>query len=233
VDGYNVSGDENQITGKFTADELDTTTFGDTGFHSAIAGLTKAQIDSEGFWYADGDSGPEEVFYGRLAGSGSVVTIVPENSATGSTAFFTQVIHFSYEPQSGAAGEPAMFRTSAMGKDQLVRGSLLLPSSTLTTSASSSALDLGEVDQGEKVWAALHVLSVSNAAHLLNVQVQSDTGTAFTTPTTQIQFSTASEIDGEMLSTAGPITDDHWRLRWTVSPSTASFLAVCTVGIHR
>jgi hypothetical protein len=45
-----------------------------------------------------------------------------------------------------------------------------------------------------------------------------------------VAFTAATTATSEFLSTAGAITDDYWRLTWTLSAGTATFAVV--VGIQ-
>ena len=138
-----------------------------------------------------------------------------------------------YTPIEGAPGELAMGKLSASSSTgPVVRGTLMHPTTTArSTSSTGTARQLGAVSATQSVYAALHVLSVSGTSTpTLTVTVQSDT-VGFATPTSRVVFSGATAVGAQFGSAAGAITDDYWRVSWTVSGTNPSFLFGVTIGI--
>ena len=87
---------------------------------------------------------------------------------------------------------------------------------------------LGAVASGQIVAASLHVIAASGTS--LDVTVESDSTSGMSSPTTQLTFAQATAIGGQFLSAVGPITDDWWRVSWTVVGG--SFTFVVAIGIR-
>jgi hypothetical protein len=242
LDGYDISGDTNKLTAKFMADEHDVTTFGNSGFHAKIAGLTQGQIDSEGFWYADGVDGPDEVFYSRF-GSGnasstdSTVTVCPADGTSGSVAWFGSQTIFEYTFLDGAVGDPATFKTTAKTRTQLVRGLIAVQSTmSLSGTASSSGIFLGVVGSTQSLYGAFHLMSITGSGTpVITMRIEGATNSASFAGSGQwFPFTSQSTSSGEVVRGANSSSrvDTYYRAVWTTSPSTASFTGVVSIGIR-
>ena len=85
---------------------------------------------------------------------------------------------------------------------------------------------------GKSMYAALHVISVSGTSPTLDVIVQSDDNSGFTTPTNRITFSQTGAVGAEWGSVAGAVTDDYWRVSYTIGGSdTPTFAFAVTCGL--
>jgi hypothetical protein len=116
-----------------------------------------------------------------------------------------------------------------------VRGQIAHPPGTpRTADGTGPALTLGAVPAGKRLYAALHVLSASGTTPSLTARIESAaTGDAgFTSPTTRLTFAAAAAPGGQILRTTGDaITDTRWRLAWTITGTTPSFLLAASAGI--
>jgi hypothetical protein len=84
------------------------------------------------------------------------------------------------------------------------------------------------------MYAALHVLSVAGTATpTITARVESSVDNTFASPTTRLTFAAATAVSGQTLRTAGTaITDTWWRVAWTISGTTPSFLFAAALGIQ-
>ena len=78
---------------------------------------------------------------------------------------------------------------------------------------------------------AAELRSGASAGATLNMSVQSDDNSGFTTATTRLTFTAATTRSGEYKSAAGPITDTYWRLSYSVSGTTPSVAFAVAIGI--
>ena len=210
---------------------LDTTSLCSTGWTSTIGGLKSGSVDIE-FMQDVAEGGVDDTLY-PLLGSPNVVKSVVTASADGSAAYFLKSIPLSYTPIQGAVGELAMGSISgSSATGPVVRGKLLHPSNVNRTSSSTgTGRQLGAVATGQRVYGALHVIFASGTP-TLDVIVQSDDNGSFTTPTTRLTFTQATGRTAQLVSAAGPITDDYWRVSYTIGGSgTPTFAFAVTVGI--
>ena len=63
-------------------------------------------------------------------------------------------------------------------------------------------------------------------------KLQSDDNASFTSPTDRITFTDITAIGSDFQSVAGAITDDYWRLNYTISGTNPSFGIHATIGIE-
>lgn len=229
VGGYNLSGDHNRISVQASAEEKDATTFGQT-FKVRKGGLKSFTVQGGGFTeYGTGEN--DDVFFAGLATTSNLLTLAADGGAAGEVGYFGQALESSYD--TGAeVGELMPFTVGFAGSGSLVRGTIMEDGGTARTSTGNgTARQLGAVAAGQKLYAGLHVLSVSGTSPSLTVKVQSDTS-GFPSATDQITFTAATAVGSQWATpVAGAITDDYFRVTWTISGTNPSFLFVVTVGI--
>ena len=102
----------------------------------------------------------------------------------------------------------------------LTRGIIEFNSSA-TSSSTTTGSQLGAVSAAQRIVANLHVTTAVGSA--LDVIVQSDDNSGFTSPTNRITFSQATGITSQHLSLAGAVTDDYWRLSYTIAGGSFTF----------
>ena len=210
---------------------LDTTSLCSNGWTESIGGLKSGSVNIELMQDVDADSVDATLF--PLLGTAGVPKSVCTASADGSVAYLLKSIPLSYTPVSGAVGELASATISGSSSTgPVVRGLLIHPSNVArTSSGTGTGRQIGAVAAGKKVYAALHVLAASGTSPELDVIVQSDDNAGFTSPTTRLTFSTATGRTSELLSAAGAITDDYWRVSYTIAGTSPSFTFAVTCGV--
>ena len=111
---------------------------------------------------------------------------------------------------------------------------LIHPDATArTSSGTGTAWQVGALSSSQRLYAGLHVISASGTTPTLAVKVQSDT-VGFGSATDRITFSTATDVANreQFSSVAGAITDDYWRVSYTIGgSSTPTFSFMVCVGI--
>ncbi len=100
-----------------------------------------------------------------------------------------------------------------------------------TSSSSGTGRQIGAVSSTQTLYAALHVISASGTSPTLDVKVQSDDNSGFTSATDRITFTQATDVTSEWGSVGGAITDDYWRITYTVGGTSPSFAFAVTAGI--
>jgi hypothetical protein len=232
VNDLNISGFGKSFSLDMQAAPLDTTSLATTGYTSSIAGLKSGSFSMD--LMADfAEDSVDEVAFAALGASNTVKSIVI-GSADGSKAYLSSGVVANYTAISGNVGELAMSNLSAQTSGVIARGKLLHPTTARTSSSTGTGRQLGAVAAGKRMYAALHVFTVSGTSPTLDVIVQSDDNAGFTTPTSRITFSQANATTNraQFSSVAGAITDDYWRVSWTIGgSSTPTFAFIVTAGI--
>lgn len=234
LDGKNLSGDSNSLTINAEADEVDVTTFGSDGTREYLAGLKSFSAQLQGF-SSHGTGEVDSVLNSQWGVSDAIFSASAEGD-DGDIGFFTKSVETVFNPWGGSVGEASKFDASFKGRGQpLVRGTILHPGDTARSSSSNgTGRQLGAVGSTQKLYAALHVLSVSGTSTpTLTVKVQSDDNAGFTSATDRITFTAATAAGAQWATpVSGAITDDRWRVSYTISGTTPSFLFAVLVGIQ-
>lgn len=231
--GADLSGASNKIELSAEHEDKDTTNYRSGGWKEVIGGLGSAEIAGEGQWEAGDPSLVDDASWAAIGGQGPY-TVCPADSVVSALAYFTKGMRADFK-FGDAVGEVAPWSGTVKSSWPLVRGQIGHPPGTARTSnGTGTALNLGAVAAGKRLYAALHVLSVAGTSTpTITGRIESDDSGSFSSPTTRLTFAAATAISGETLRTDGTaITDTWWRVAWTITGTTPSFLFVSSLGIR-
>lgn len=233
--GLDLTGYSNKISLESEVEEKDVTTFlpstdTDVGWRKVKGGLASAKITGGG--HRDITFGTQDELTWSNLGSVIPHSVYELDANEGSVGYVTSTLARSYT-FGGAVGDVDTWAIEDLSAWPVVRGvSLEAPGTARIASGSGTAVQIGAVSATQHLYAALHVLSVSGTGGpTLAVKVQSDNAQGFPSALDQITFTTASAVGGQISRVAGPITDDWFRVNYTITGSTPSFLFVVTCGI--
>lgn len=201
----------------YGADAVDDTVLADTT-RSSAGGLKTVgfSIDS----YADfGSSGPDGELFSNVA-TNVPLTFGSVDGTAQETAFLMNALQVTASPVAGTVGDMAMNNVTGNAASGLIRGTLEFNSST-ASSGNSTGIQEGAVASGQRIYANLHVTAAAGST--LDVVIQSDNAGGFGSPTNVITFSQATGIGSQHLSAAGPVTDDYWRVNYTITGGSFTF----------
>ena len=228
VGGYELSSYFNtlEITGE--ADVLDVTSFG-ASTRQYLTGFKGVRFGGAG-WYDPANS--DKPLFDAWGATDNIVSIAQSN-ATGGLCWFVRGCLPTY--QMGASlGQAATIQLSGQtSTPPFVRGNILHRATGVTSSSSSTAQQLGAVASTERIFAAAHVFSISGTSTpTITFKVQSDNASNFPSATDRLTFTGMTAI-GAQWQSAGPsaITDDYWRVNWTITGSSPVFGFAVMFGI--
>lgn len=231
IGGADLSGDVNEATIVAKREQKDVTNYNSAGWKESIGGLGQATITVKGFTEAGSLSLPDDNGFANLGTLGGV-TLAPQGAADGAVCYLTNALEDTFDAIQGKVGDVAGFQYTLQSSKPLVRGTIGAPPGTaLIATGTGTIYNLGAVAAGQSIWADLHVISVAGSTPSATFSVQSAALVGFGSPTTRITFGAATAIGGQFSSAAGPITDAFWRVAWTISGSSPSFLASVAFGI--
>lgn len=233
---YDISGFMNRVALDYAAAALKDTRMGNTT--EVNKGGVKTVSFSIGGFGDPGASGMEAIAQGKIGTANIPLTCSPDGAAVGGVAYFFNALKASMTPPFGPHGVLAPFAGTAVGGgssiDKLVRGQVFVSSAVAkTATGTSSIVQLGPVSATQRVYAALHVIdTVSGTNPTLDVTVKSAALVGFGSPTTRLTFTQATAKTSELLSAAGAITDEFWRVDFTIGgTNTPTFPFIVVVGI--
>jgi len=232
LSGTDFTGVSNKFGFETKYEDKDTTNYGSGGVHERIAGLVDTQVAGAGFWEAGTIANVDD----ELATNKTTIepfTIAPTGTAFGAVTYLSQILWLDRK-LFGSVGDVAPWELSAGGSWPMVRGAVAnSPGTPITVTGNGSGVQLGAVAAGQRLYATLHVLSISGTGGpTLTVKIQSGTTSGFPAPVDQLTFSAATTVSGQILRTTGSaITDTWYRAAFTVAGSSPSFLATIGFGI--
>jgi hypothetical protein len=231
--GVDLTGASNKVEISAEVEDKDATNYASQGWKEVLGGLGSAELSAEGQWEAGDPSKVDDASWSHL---GSVIpwSVSANNAAAvGDLAYLVSALRSDYK-LFDAVGEVAPWSGTAKSAWPLVRGQFGHPPGTArTATGTGTGLNLGAVPEGKRLYAALHVLSVSGTTPSITARVESSVDNTFASPTTRLTFTAATAAGGQALRTDGTaITDTWWRLGWTISGSTPSFLFAASLGIQ-
>ncbi|MGW4102309.1 hypothetical protein [Streptomyces sp. NPDC004976] len=230
--GLDLTGVSNKIELSTEVEDKETTNYGSQGWKEHLGGLASAELSGEGQWEAGDPSKVDDASWSQLGGVGAWSVSANNIAAVGGLAYLMRALRADYKVGE-AVGEVAPWTSTAKSNWPLIRGVFAHPPGTArAATGSGTGQELGAVTAGQRLYAALHVLSVAGTTPSLTVEVESSADDTFASPTTRLAFDAAAAVGGQILRTDGTaITDTWWRVAWTISGDTPSFLFAATLGI--
>lgn len=224
---YDLSGDMNSLTYGIRVPMLNDTVFGDTTMSNA-PGIPSLRFGHAGIWRAASSGSPDNLFSSAFGVADTVMTACVSAGATGDAAVLARVLTADYTPLTGKVGDQLEFSVGGEVSGGFATGVILL-SGTKTSTSTSTPVQVGAVPAGKSVYASLHVLAASGT---LDVVVQSDDSAGFGSPANVITFSQKAAIGSDWSAAAGAITDDYWRISYTIGGGSPSFQFIVALGIR-
>ncbi|MFF0136766.1 hypothetical protein ACFYRN_09995 [Streptomyces sp. NPDC005227] len=230
--GADLTSQANKIELSSEVEDKDATNYGSQGWKEVLGGLGSAELSGEGQWEAGDLTKIDDASWAQLGGVGPWSVSANNDASVGSLAYFMGALRSNYT-LFDAVGEIAPWSGNAKSATPLVRGQFAHPPGTARTATGvGTGLNLGAVAAGKRMHAALHVLSASGTTPSITARIESSVDNTFASPTTRLTFNAATASGGQILRTAGTaITDTWWRVAWTISGTTPSFLFVSSLGV--
>lgn len=231
IDGYQFNNQLNKAAISYGADGKEATTLAD-GTHIMASGLKSAGLAIEGFFdVTAGNLSIDKKLFDQVSLADLPIMVAAQTGAVGQIAYFMNAVQGEYNPQ-GQIGELMKFTAVAGAAGELVRGTIEFNSETVGSSDASAGQQLGAVSASQTVYAALFVTNAGGSTPTLDVVVESDDNSSFTSATTRMTFAQKTDIGSELLSVAGAITDDYWRISYTIGGTSPDFDFAVAIGIQ-
>ncbi len=235
--GVDLTSVSNTVSVDAAAEKKDATMFGADGWKEVIGGLKSGTIKAGGAWEAGDSSKVDDATWAGL-GANAPWSVYPAAGETlaasagvGSLCYFTDGLRASYK-LGDKVGELAPWSGDVESSWPVVRGiSLHPPGTARTVTGTGTGVVHVAVPAGQSLYAALHVLSATGTTPSITVKVQSDLDNTWTSPIDQITFTAATARTGEIKRVAGAITDTWYRVSYTISGTSPSFLFVVSLGV--
>jgi hypothetical protein len=231
--GADLSGRSNKVELTAEVEDKDSTNYRSGGWKEVLGGLASSTINAEGQWEAGDPGMVDDATWASLLGVRTPWTISPTDATVGTLAYVTYGLQTSYK-LGDQVGEIAPWVAKTAGSWPVARGQIAHPPGTArTATGTGTALQLGPIAAKRRLYAALHVLSVAGTAGpTITARVETDDNSNFTSAATALTFAPATAPGGQILRTDGTASTDTWyRLAWTITGTTPSFLLAAALGI--
>lgn len=226
-EGLDLTTQLNQVAVEYSVEALDRTAFSDDT-RTRVAGLKMAAISASGFYDA---AEPDASLFGDVGGGDKLISVAPTTSV-GDVGYFMRSLLSEYTPIEGSIGDLAGFRLAAAANiGDLIRGRIG-HNGAETATGNETGVQLGAISATQLIYAGTHITAVSGTTPTLQIIVQSDDNSGFTSATDRITFSSANAIGSQFASLSGAITDDWWRIRFVIGGTSPSFTFVTFFGIQ-
>jgi len=231
--GADLTGNTNKVEISAEVESKDSTNYASNGWGEVMGGLASAELAAEGQWEAGDPAKVDDASWSQLGGTGPWSVSANNSAAVGDLAYLVSALRSDYK-LFDAVGEVAPWTGTAKSTWPMARGQFAHPPGTArTATGTGTGLELGAVAAGRRLYATLHVLSVAGTTPSITARVESDDNSGFSSATTRLTFDAAAAVGGQILRTDGTaITDTWWRMAWTISGTTPSFLFVGALGIQ-
>jgi hypothetical protein len=228
---FDLSGRSNRIQIDAKTGTTNRGVFGATTKVNGV-GLDESALSASGLMEFTTVTGVDVILHGLRRAVTTPITVSADGGDVGETAWFLRGISAQYTPIAGTHGDESPFTLSTVPSSApLVRG-VIGATGGKGSSASGAAYQLGAVLAAQKIYASLHVLTAAGTNPTLDVIVESDNAENFASPTTRLTFTQATGLASGWQALAGAITDDWWRVSWTVGgTNTPRFDLVVAIGI--
>lgn len=197
-------------------------------------GLKTVSLSGTGYFAADGTSAIDDILNSLYGASDTPASVPAVDGTEGTRAYFARLMETEYVPISGAVGDNHNIAFAATGSGGVVvaAGRIEHALGNTTANSASTGSQLGALSATQKLWSVLHVVSASGTSPTLDVLVESDDNSGFTSAATEITHTQATAATSEFSSVAGAVTNDYWRISWTIGGSdTPTFSFLCAIGI--
>jgi hypothetical protein len=243
--GCDLTGVSNKVTTACECEDKETTNFASVDasgyvWKEVVAGIFSTSLSGGGQWEAGDTSKVDDAEFAALGNLGAWSALPRFAGAQsvaaptyGDLAYLTNALAGKYD-FGGGVGDVAPWSATWTGSQPFVRGYVMHPPGTARTATGtgSDVTGLGAISATQKMYVALHVLSVADAAATMVVTIESDDNSGFSSPTTRATFTGVTARGGQFTTIAGAVTDNHWRVKHTITGgSTPSFLYTVTAGV--
>lgn len=234
--GYDFSGEINAISLKAGRAEIVNSRMTDD-IAVSHPGIQLVSATADGYWSAGVGSVDAVVHSSRVISNDASewpLTFLPNSApgaagADGNVAYNLRSAQFGVKFGAEHGQLLPFYMTSRARTGKLDRGTVMLPKASYTGTTTGTIRQLGAVGATEQLVAILHVFSATGT---WTATVESDNDVGFGTPTVRATFTAATGITRQVITVAGAITDDWWRVVYTETVAgTSTAAAVLAIGL--
>lgn len=224
---YDVRSSMNSIGLQSDYETKDCTCFGQ-GARSYALGLPRTAFSAAGYPTSDA---VDKAFF-DLAGQTELPITIGKERAEGAVAYVGKILDAKYSSNFSVSEVRAFDTSGELSSRSFGRGRILTIAAGAAMTATGAGLQLRGISATRKAFAVLHVTAASGTSPTLDVVIESDDNSGFTSATTRATFAQLAAVGSQMVDINGAITDDHWRAKYTIGGTTPSFDFAVSLGFE-
>jgi hypothetical protein len=235
--GYDISGSGNACRFGLKNAEVNDARWGDT-LDAKYPGVLSPEVSISGFYDSSAAGTADRVIAARIAAAQASwpLTLCPPQApsaaaaADGNICYTITGAEFAYD-LGARHGESMPYTLNRKPKSggSVARQRILLAKASRAATANGTGRELGAISATQRMVAVLHVFAVDGGTW--TVTIESDDNSNFTSATTRITFTGATDVTREVAVLAGPITDTHWRAVLTETAAGTTCTLAVAAGI--
>lgn len=231
--GYDLSGDLSSCAIRAGSVAVDDTKFGNGGIEVYTPGLARVELQYEG-WVQYGTNLSDDALLAKIGSTDQPVMVLPATGTDAEVGYICRSMVADYSPFGAKVGEGHRFSlglTPTAGS--MRRGTIMHDTATArTASGNGTARQLGSLSATQKMYAQLQVVAASGTTPTLDVVIQSDDAAGMSSPTSRITFTQRTALgQSEWKELSGAVTDDYWRVNYTIGGTSPSFTFAVVLAI--
>ena len=200
---------------------LETTTFS-ANSKTFTPGTKDGTISVEGLSDATSATGIDSIQYADLGNTSTLVTL-SAGSTAGSTAYLADTTQNAWAIAADVSGLVRINGAYQTVQDGVEKGVLVLPVTTATATANGATHDRGASSTSSSGNVAmLHVTAASGTSPTLDVDIEMDDNSSFTSATTLVSFAQATAATVERMENTTS-TERYLRVAYTIGGTDPSF----------
>lgn len=237
VNGVDLTGTSNSIKAEMIKEVKERNVFGNSGKVREMAGLGDVNFTAAGFHEAAQDSLMRATYGTNTINTSFIVSSASKTAtAAGDLAFFFQGTQPQYSTGEQHGNDllwGLTLQAGANGYGIIAGKALNVGTTAITADGNGTGVVMPAASASQSVYALMHVLEVSTD-DTIDVLIQSDDNSGFTSATTRFTFTQAAAVGSEFLAKlAGPISDTYWRAVYNVTAAAdPSFKVAIVLGIQ-
>lgn len=235
VDEFDFSGVSNSVELEVQGKLDPVTAFADTDA-TYLEGKPGCTVTVNGFYSTASPDYDGEMFT-DLTAADRRIGVYPGGRTAGNFGY-EAVVNIAREPITQAPGTAVLLNVSWQGDTPLFRAQILHTNTAFGGSADGTAYQFGAASASQTVVGVLRLLAAPSGAgnNTMAVKIQSDNAANMASPTDQLTFAQLNQASvalHEVVTAAGAITDDWWRVVLTYAGAgTRTFNILVTFGIR-
>jgi hypothetical protein len=224
---FDLRGSMNAIGLQAEVETRDCTCFGE-GARTYALGQQRVSFSAEGFPI---DDATDAALF-DLMGQGALPMTIGKARSEGAVAFVGSILDAGYSSLMSVSEVRRFSTTGELSSRSFGRGRIMTIAAAATATANGTGRLLRAISATKKAFATLHVTAVDGTTPTMDVIIQSDDNSGFTSATTRGTFTQITEAGSQLIAIDGAVADTYWRAQYTIGGTDPEFTFAVALGFE-